>query len=243
MTFAWRKWKLGLVMAIVLALIVAGAGLNASMNFRAFIQVFCAALLTHLLAFLKDHPVDSVEFSDGQPKNDSMKKTLSILLFAALAIGALGVLPGCATKQFSVVGPNGATNIVTKSVPDVAQMCTVAKSASYLGLEVWIRGIPPTLPAHPQDLQKCITVRNSLKALIAAGTFSAGDLTSALQSLPINELKGDQGSLIVGEAVILWDQYGQQLASLDKAQVFDTYLLPVAQAILDGLNMALGPGQ
>jgi hypothetical protein len=78
--------------------------------------------------------------------------------------------------------------------------------------------------------------------LIAAGNFSAADLTAALQALPVKELQGGEGTLIVGEAVILWDQYGRQLASLDKAQVFQTYILPVAKAIYEGLDMALGPG-
>jgi hypothetical protein len=104
-----------------------------------------------------------------------------------------------------------------------------------------LNGIAPAIPAHPGDRDKFNLARTSLKTLIAAGTFSPADLTAALQSLPVSELKGDTGSLIVGEGVMLWDQYGQQLASLDKAQVFDTYVLPMAKAILAGLDQALGP--
>lgn len=171
-----------------------------------------------------------------------MKKKILSICAALSAIAILILAPGCKTATFSQINADGTTNIVTKSVPDVAQMQAVAKSAAYLGTTIWLQGIPPNVPAHPADLQKFVLARNSLKTLIAAGTFSAADLTSALQALPVKQFQGTNGSLIVGEAVILWDQYGQQLASLDKAQVFSTYILPVAQSILDGLNMALPAG-
>lgn len=156
-----------------------------------------------------------------------MKKILSILLIASAAV----VLSGC--KSVTTGG-------VTTSVPDVAQMQTVAKSAAFLGSKTWIKGIPGVVPAHPEDVQTITLVRDALKTLVAAGNFNAADLTTALQALPIKQLQGESGSLIVGEAVILWDQYGRQLANLDKAQVTQTYLLPVAQSIEDGLTMALG---
>jgi hypothetical protein len=167
-----------------------------------------------------------------------MNKYLKFLPAVLLALGLLCLLPACTSIQKT--DPNtGATNTV--HVPDVAQMQLVAKSAVYVGTTVWLKGVPPGLPAHPEDREAFETARTSLQTLIAAGSFSAGDLSAALQSLPIKELQGDTGSLIVGEAVILWDQYGRQLASLDKALVFNTYILPVAKSILDGLNLALGP--
>jgi hypothetical protein len=43
----------------------------------------------------------------------------------------------------------------------------------------------------------------------------------------------------VGEAVTLWDDYGRLLAKLDKHQVFESFVLPVAKAISRGLDMAL----
>ena len=135
---------------------------------------------------------------------------------------------------------NPKTGATTK-VPDVVQMEAIAQSAAFIGTTVWLNGIEPNVAGHPQDRPQFELARTSLRALIAGGEFSAADLTAALQSLPVAELKGDTGSLIVGEAVTLWDVYGQQLASLDKAQVFRTYILGVAKAILTGLDQAMGP--
>jgi hypothetical protein len=164
-----------------------------------------------------------------------MKKIGLMVLSAALALLAV---TGCKTATYQ---DPGTGLVVTNRVPDVALMTGVAKSAAYLGTEIYLQGIPPGVPGHPEARPAFEAARNSLAALVAAGTFSASDLTAALQNLPVKELQGAQGSLVVGEAVILWDEYGQQLANLDKAKVFPTYILPVAQALLDGLNMALGP--
>jgi len=151
----------------------------------------------------------------------------------------LMLTPACT----SVTSTNSTGGTVTNKVPNVALMVSLAKSAGYLGTSVYLNGLGDgkQVPAHPQARPQFETARTSLRALIAAGTFSASDLTAALQALPIKELQGDEGTLIVGEAVILWDSYGVQLADLDKAKVFATYILPVAQALLDGLDMALGP--
>lgn len=157
-------------------------------------------------------------------------------------MGLMGILALCGCTTVSTTAPDGSTNIV--SVPDVRQLRVVAKSAAYLGTVIWLEGLgdQTRVPAHPQDRDKFEMARDALKVLIAGGTFSGEDLKAALQTLPVKELQGGNGSLVVGEAVILWDQYGRQLVGLDKAQVFATYLLPVAQAIEEGLSLGLGTG-
>lgn len=64
----WKKWKIGLVVAVILGLLSAGAGLAAGMHWQAFIAVLCTSLTTHLLAFLKEHPVESVK-EETNPNN------------------------------------------------------------------------------------------------------------------------------------------------------------------------------
>jgi hypothetical protein len=164
-----------------------------------------------------------------------MHKTMKTKLLSLILIASVALVSGCTT----VSNPDNSTS----RVPDVAQMQAVAQSAAFLGTEIWLNGLGDRtrVPAHPDDRTKFVMARDSLRALIAAGTFSSADLKAVLQQLPIKELQGSEGVLIVGEVVILWDRYGRQLASLDKAQVFETYILPVAQSILDGLNLALGP--
>lgn len=155
-------------------------------------------------------------------------------------VGLMAALLGAGcTKTTLSVPSNGTNQVSTVSVPDVQLMCGVAKSAAYLGTSVWLYGLPPGLAGHPQDREAFETARTSIKALIAAGSFTSGDLSAALQALPIKELQGESGTIVVGEAVILWDTYGRQLANLDKTRVFETYLLPVATALCQGLDMAL----
>lgn len=60
---SWRKWKLGVAVALFLSLLVAGSGLAAGMKWQAFIAVLCSAAVTHFGAFLKDHSVDSISFN------------------------------------------------------------------------------------------------------------------------------------------------------------------------------------
>lgn len=64
---SWRRWRLGVVVTVVLSLIVAGAGLSAGMKWQAFLAVFCTALLTHFGSFLKDHPLEQITFDTAPP--------------------------------------------------------------------------------------------------------------------------------------------------------------------------------
>ena len=57
---AWRKWRIGLVIALLFGLLTAGSGLAGKMDMRSFIAVLCTALLTNLGSFLKTHPVDAL---------------------------------------------------------------------------------------------------------------------------------------------------------------------------------------
>jgi hypothetical protein len=68
----WRRWRLGVLVAVLLSAIVAGAGLVAGTNWRALVATFCTALLTHLGSFLKDHPPESVSFdTEKVAKNEN----------------------------------------------------------------------------------------------------------------------------------------------------------------------------
>lgn len=161
-----------------------------------------------------------------------------------MALFATALLAFTSTGCKTVTTTDAAGVLQTNRVPDqlaIDLSAGVARSAAYLGTKIYLEGLPPRLAGHPQDRQSFELARTSVKGLIAAGSFTSADLTTALQGLPIQELKGAEGTLIVGEAVVLWDQYGRMLASLDKAQAFKTFVLPFAQAIADGLDLALGP--
>ncbi|MDE2099802.1 MAG: hypothetical protein KGL39_21295 [Patescibacteria group bacterium] len=59
---SWRRWKLGVLVSVALSLFVAMAGLAEGMNWRAFLAVLGAALVTHFGAFVKDHPPEQIDF-------------------------------------------------------------------------------------------------------------------------------------------------------------------------------------
>lgn len=158
-----------------------------------------------------------------------MKNKNGVLLALFSLVAVLAFAPGCV--HVPVVATDGT--VTTNTLPNVKAMKTIAKSAAYLGTFTYLQN-------RPQDRDLFELTRTSLQTLIAAGTFSVADLKAALQKLPIKQLQGTQGSVIVGEAVILWDEYGTELAALDSSQIFNTYVLPVAQALLEGLDLALG---
>lgn len=56
----WKKWKIGLTIAVACGFLNAGASLVDGMHWRAFVAVLCTSLLTNLLTYLKDHPVDGL---------------------------------------------------------------------------------------------------------------------------------------------------------------------------------------
>ena len=62
----WKKWKLGLGIAVVCGLLNAGASLVDGMHWKAFVAVLCTSLLTNGLTFLKDHPIETIKEDDDE---------------------------------------------------------------------------------------------------------------------------------------------------------------------------------
>lgn len=144
-----------------------------------------------------------------------MKKILPLIAAAAL------FATGCTTTQTG-----------SKTV-DPAILRLVAQEAAAVGSTVWLQG-------HPNDREAFTLARTSLRALIATGTGSPADLQAALASLPISQLQGSGGAVIVSGAVVLLDAAGRQLTALDSKQIWSGYVLPVAQGLEAGLSQGLG---
>ena len=142
-----------------------------------------------------------------------MKKLHSLIL-AALC---LAVFTGCKTTS-------GGGRVT----PD--RVGVVAEVAAYTGATVW-------LAKHPEDAPKFELARTAIGTLLSSTNVTPADLTRALQGLPIKELRGDQGALIVGNALILYDVMLRDSVNLDANE----YLRPVISGIYGGLNRALPP--
>lgn len=71
----WKQWKLGVLISLILSLLVSGSGLSAGMHWQAFVAVFCTSALTHLGAFLTQHPVDTISFDTTHIVNTQVTET------------------------------------------------------------------------------------------------------------------------------------------------------------------------
>jgi len=50
----WTKWKAGILVAAIASALVTGAGLTDHITWHQAISIFCASMLTHAGAYLKD---------------------------------------------------------------------------------------------------------------------------------------------------------------------------------------------
>lgn len=138
-----------------------------------------------------------------------------------LSLIALLSLSACVTT------PQGA------KAPDPAVLRVVAMEAAAVGSQMWLAN-------NPDDREKFELARTSLRALIATGNGTPADLRAALISLPIDQLKGQNGAVIITSAVILLDSAGQQITARDSKGIWANYVLPVAQGLDMGLTQTLG---
>lgn len=58
-----------MLVSLVLSLLVAGSAITAGASWEVFVATFCAAALTHLGAFLNEHPVDKIQFHEEEDPN------------------------------------------------------------------------------------------------------------------------------------------------------------------------------
>lgn len=57
----WKKWRVGLLVTILLGLLSGCAGLATGMSCQAFIAVVSTSLVTHIVAYLSKSPIEEIE--------------------------------------------------------------------------------------------------------------------------------------------------------------------------------------
>lgn len=158
-------------------------------------------------------------------------KTMAI--FSALALGAMLMTSGCTTVTHQLA--NGST--VTNSVPDpMVLLRMVATEAATVGTQAW-------LAKNPQDADKFDLARKSLRGLLAVGGGTVADLQKALSLLPVDQLTGTNGQVIVTAASVVISQAGQWALRFDTKNIWPDYVEPLARGLADGLDAALPPEQ
>lgn len=65
-----KKWKLGLFIATLCAVFSACAGLAGTMNWKSFLAVFAASLLTNWGNWMKQHPIEEIEDTEIYRRED-----------------------------------------------------------------------------------------------------------------------------------------------------------------------------
>lgn len=117
-----------------------------------------------------------------------MTKILPLIALACLLIGCKSV------PQVSTVNGVSVTNFV--NVPDSERISKIAGNAAQVGSFAYLR-------AKPGDRVYFVLANENLKSLINSSNYDAGALSSALSSLPIKELKGEQGAIVVMTAQMI----------------------------------------
>jgi len=152
--------------------------------------------------------------TDGQGKDATMM-TVGKVTTAVMVAALIGV--GCASFG---------------NRPAAERLGSLAKVAAFTGTRVY-------LAEHPEQRPIFVKVHEALQGLEAGGTFDAAALALVLQSLPINELQGPEGSLYVSAAVVLWDEVIGGATAIDQVAV----VRAVLPKVREGLALGLGPEQ
>jgi hypothetical protein len=110
----------------------------------------------------------------------------------------------------------------------VARVAVVAEMAAFSGTSVYLK-------AHPENRPYFNIARESLHALAATNGITPASFAEALKGLPIKELQGDTGTLVVGNAVVLYDMLAREHVNLDA----NIWLRPVVESVERGMARAL----
>jgi hypothetical protein len=135
--------------------------------------------------------------------------TWSVVMLAVMLVG-------CAT------GPNGQATV------DVQRVARLAGVAAEVGATVYLQ-------KHPGDRAYFQIAASALAALDASSDYDPAKFAAALQTLPIRELRGPEGSLYVGLAIVAWEELSAEAARLDKT----VWVKPVLERVQLGLERAL----
>lgn len=149
-----------------------------------------------------------------------MIKPRTLLLSLALGLATAGLLPlaGCKTAA------DGSRTV------DSDRVSRIAGTAAQLGTTIY-------LAQHPEQRPSFAAAEQALTALADRQNYDPAAFSAALQGLPINELKGPNGSLYVSVALVVWDEVAAQATGVDKEELVKKTLV----AVRDGLRRSLGP--
>ena len=110
----------------------------------------------------------------------------------------------------------------------VRRVATFAELAAYTGAQV-------DIVANPGHRAAYVAAHQALDAMLQSENYSPSEFADALKLLPIKELKGYQGAIIVTSAIVVWQDYSKEVLDLDKG----VYIKPIIMSVNNGLVRAL----
>jgi hypothetical protein len=108
------------------------------------------------------------------------------------------------------------------------RVATVAEFAAFEGATIW-------LAKHPEDRLAFEVARDALTVLYNGTNATPADVRAVFEKLPIKELKGSEGAVYIGGAIILYDALVRENVNLDSNE----WLKPVILGLKHGLDSAL----
>lgn len=216
----WSKWLYSLIAATIggaantaTAMVVDPVAFNFN-DLPKLAKLLVAGAVVSMILFLKQSPLPPVKEREAR-----LEKAISLLVFT-LGLQLMWLFTGCATP--------GVRSTPADDAKSAARVGTVAELAAFTGTSAW-------LIKHPDDRKYFEASLAAVEVLAANGNASPEKLAAALAQLPIKELQGSEGTLIVGSAVILYDAYVADHVDLDA----NVYLRPVIDGVRNGLARAL----
>lgn len=121
--------------------------------------------------------------------------------------------------------------------PSASTQAVQARVAGHIRLVTYV-GAALDMELNPENRAYYAISRESLAAGLRDPEFDQEKLLALLQDLPVKELKGSTGAIIINAGIILWQVDGGDLIELDQSQ----WIRSVTQALIDGLDTALAAG-
>lgn len=123
-----------------------------------------------------------------------------------------------------------ACTTAPKSSPvlDVGDIAAVAENAAWVGTMLH-------LIDNPDDREWFELAHDAIGAAIAANDYDPLRFKDSLEAIPVDELSGDKGAIIVRSSILLWSSVTPRLVALDTEQ----QVKPVMEAVYRGITKAL----
>ncbi len=154
----------------------------------------------------------------------AIKRTLMILA----CMTGIALCAGC--KTAAPTTPPTPEEVAAAQAKKAQRIQAVCKLAAATSTVVYVR-------EHPEHRAIFEGVRVSLGFLLDDPNVTPDQLQALLSQLPLKELKGGDGAVVVTAAIVIYDEYVKEHIALENANVY--WLKPAVLGLYTGLSAGL----